>query len=294
MRTFYGPVGGLRSKLPVDAHQLHAYYHGSMLCINGSGWDNLNHVNTSIRTINPANISPKYRGFSDAIRVGRYAYLCPYANDNHAYTGKLVRIYLGTKDIGYQIDSLAASSSRISTIVDVLDLAQVNTVYAGFSGIFTSGQYLYLVPYRNEHIPYNGQRGHGNLVKLDMNNFGLSGVQGLDVAATTRNQIPSFADYNLKGFSYGFACKSHLFKLIHTLMATIAGKFGILVPFFNGVFNGKSARVQLYGSTGLSEDLQELDFAVDRTHPNVYKSKSLLLNWERNNDNYRISRRICF
>lgn len=50
-----------------------------------------------------------------------------------------------------------------------------------------------------------------------------------------------------------------------------AGKYGILVPFYNGIFSGKSARFQLYGSASLSGDLQELDFTVDRTHPNLYK-----------------------
>lgn len=207
LRTFYGPVGGLRSSLPVDKYQLRTYYHGKMVCVNESGWNSVAAMNRSFRTFNPANILPDYRGFSDAIRVGRYAYLCPYANDNHAYAGKLVRISLGAQDIGATIDQLTANGLAISTIVTVLDLSQVNSQYAGFSSIFTSGKYLFLVPYRNANILFNGQRGFGSVVRIDMNNFALSGVDGVDLTVTTRNQIPSFADINLRGFSYGFACK---------------------------------------------------------------------------------------
>lgn len=209
LRTFYGPVGGLRSQLPVDANQLAPYYHGQMLCINESAWNNpqSENISSSIRVFNPANISPNYRGFSDAIRVGRYAYLCPYAMEIHQYSGKLVRIYLGTQDIGHQIDYLTQSNLPISSIVDVLDLSEVNPLFAGYSGLFTSGQYLFLVPFRNKYLPFNGQRGQGHLLKLDLNNFELNGVESLNIPATTRNQIPSFADVNLVGFSSGFACK---------------------------------------------------------------------------------------
>jgi hypothetical protein len=206
-RTFYGPVGGLRSSLPVDQNALQSYYHGNMVCVNETAWTDHSKVNTSIRTLNPANISPDYRGFSDVIRAGRYIYLCPYATDNHVYTGKLIRIYLGAHDIGSQIDSLRLQQRPLSTIVDVLDLTQVSSEYAGFSGLFSSGKYLFLVPYRNANILYNGQRGHGNIVKVDMNTFELGGVTALDLTQTTRNQVPSFADTGLRGFSFGFACK---------------------------------------------------------------------------------------
>ena len=51
----------------------------------------------------------------------------------------------------------------------------------------------------------------------------------------------------------------------------LAGKFGICVPFYNGIFNGKSARMQLFGTTqSLGDDLQELDFGQDRKKPQKY------------------------
>lgn len=222
-----------------------------MLCINETAWyTNITNVHQHIRTINPANISPDYRGFSDAIRVGRYAYLCPYSNDVHSYFGKIVRIYLGNHDIGSQIDLLIHSRLPLSTIVDVLDLSEYNPNYKGFSSIFYSGHYIFLVPFRNENQLYNGQRGHGNFVKVDMNNFQLSGITGIDLTVTIRNQIPSFAEVNLRGFSYGFA----------------SGWYGVLVPFYTGFFSGKVARLQICGAgaSSLDGDLQDLDLAYDK------------------------------
>jgi hypothetical protein len=54
-------------------------------------------------------------------------------------------------------------------------------------------------------------------------------------------------------------------------LVTAAGKYGIFVPFYNGVFSGKAARVQLHGSESLDEDLQSLDLSVDRHRPGIYK-----------------------
>lgn len=207
LRTFFGPVGGIRSKLPVDSFHLRHYYHGRMLCINESGWLNPSNASAHVRYLDMSDMSPELRGYSDAIRVGRYAYLCPFGYDRGVYSGKLIRISLGMTDIGVQLDALAASRLPISSIVTVLDLALSNPSLLGFSSIFTSGQSIYLVPFRNSDEPSNGQRGHGNFVVINMNDFSLNGVSYIDLAATTRNQIPSFYDIDLRGFSFGFACK---------------------------------------------------------------------------------------
>jgi len=45
-------------------------------------------------------------GFSDALRVGRYAYLTPLSQAEHMYSSKLIRINLGQTDIGSTIDTL--------------------------------------------------------------------------------------------------------------------------------------------------------------------------------------------
>jgi hypothetical protein len=66
---------------------------------------------------------------------------------------------------------LAKFGGHIRDIVDVLDLTQKDAGLSGFSGIYSAGKYIYLVPWRNEHIPSNGQRGFGIVPRIDMNVF---------------------------------------------------------------------------------------------------------------------------
>jgi hypothetical protein len=147
------------------------------------------------------------RGFADAIRVGRYAYLVPLSAKENSYSSSLLRVDLGKDNVASSIDYALGLTGNIRSIVNTLDLAKVNTKLRGFSSAFTSGKYLILVPFRNAYEPTNGQRGHGFLTRLNMNQFTSSGVDYLDLTVTTRKQIPSFPDINLRGFSYGFACK---------------------------------------------------------------------------------------
>jgi hypothetical protein len=70
----------------------------------------------------------------------------------------------------------------LQKIIQILDLSQRDPSLAGFSSIFTSGAYLFLVPYRNNYEPKNGQRGHGNVVRVELNNFNLNGVVSTDVS----------------------------------------------------------------------------------------------------------------
>ncbi len=135
-----------------------------------------------------------------------------------------------------------------------------------------------MVPYRNAYEPRNGQRGYGTVVKIDLNYFGdhpininsatnssssSSFIELVDLPSETRvEQIPSYADTDLRGFSGGFA----------------SGKFIFMVPFFSGIFSGKLARLQFFttietgGSTILPPRLQELDLTHDRgLHGTTYK-----------------------
>jgi len=43
--------------------------------------------------------------------------------------------------------------------------------------------------------------------RLNMNDYSLNGVVFLDMPSTTRSQVPSFADFKLRGYSGGFASK---------------------------------------------------------------------------------------
>lgn len=252
-----GAVGGIRSTLAVDKHNLMPYYSSIMFCANDSAWQLPSNVsapiNGSWRTIDFSPIKQTLRGFSDAIRVGRYAYLVPFMSADNTFSSLLVRINLGKVNIVDAVDAAMAKAGNVRSIVNILDLSQVNTSLAGFSSAYTSGNYLLLVPFRNAYEASNGQRGHGLLTRLNMNKFSLSGVEYMDATVTTRNQIPSFYDTQLRGFSYGFA----------------SGLYGFLVPFFNADFSGKMAR--FYGFGNLTSNLQELDLTVDRIRSGIYK-----------------------
>ena len=163
----------------MDANHLRPYYYAEMLCLNESGWNanangtglvrsgttDLITLGAAVRTIDFSTIEETLRGFSDALRVGRYAYLAPLTSAENVYSSKLLRIDLGDVDIGTTLTELAAAGTNVRTIVDILDLAKKNTAMAGFSGLFTAGQNLFLVPFRNAYEPKNGQRGHGTLTR---------------------------------------------------------------------------------------------------------------------------------
>jgi hypothetical protein len=275
-RTYAGEVGGIRSTLAVDTNNLKPYYSSILICVHQNAWTETNPtlLKTYVRDIDFSGMELDLRGFSDAIRVGRYAYLSPLTSGENIYSSKMIRINLGPKDIGTAIDA-ANQANNIRGMADILDFSMVNLNLAGYSGIFSAGQYLFLVPYRNSYIPANGQRGHGNVVRLNMNSFNKEGVEFVDVSNTTRNQIPSFFDINLRGFSYGFACKNIFCLFVSfslfcfSFSPSLAGQYAFLVPFFNADFNGKLTR--FFNLKSLSDNLQELDLVIDRGFPNVFK-----------------------
>jgi hypothetical protein len=213
-RTYAGEVGGILSTLAGDTNNLKPYYSSILICVHQNAWTETNPtlLKNYFRDIDFSGMELDLRGFSDAIRVGRYAYLSPLTSGENIYSSKMIRINLGPKDIGTAIDA-ANQANNIRGMADILDFSMVNLNLAGYSGIFSAGQYLFLVPYRNSYIPANGQRGHGNVIRLNMNSFNREGVEFVDVSNTTRNQIPSFFDINLRGFSYGFACKNYFVGL---------------------------------------------------------------------------------
>lgn len=91
-RSYTGPVGGLRSKLPVDANSLRVYYHSTVLCINATVFDNsdnLEIIQAGTKSFNLAALEPGLIGFSDAVRVGRYVYFCPMASNPKTFTSKV-------------------------------------------------------------------------------------------------------------------------------------------------------------------------------------------------------------
>lgn len=210
-KEYAGTYGGIRSSSIVDGNTLRVYYSSVMLCINNTAWNGIGNIANSIRTIDMGDLDPKLRGFSEAIRVGRYAYLSPLASYTHSYTSSLVRIDLGPIDIAHTLDAILAKGLRARVMLKVLDLSQKNNNLKGFSGLFSAGKYLFLAPYRNTHQPQVGQRGFGLFVRIDMNKFNLANIEVIDLTTTLRAQIPSFADIDLRCFSGGFACKKKFF-----------------------------------------------------------------------------------
>ena len=83
-----------------------------------------------------ADFEPELRGFSEAIRIGRYAYLAPFRYSVQIPTGKLCRIYLGFVDIAHVLDDLTDNGRPLHDIVDVIDVSQKDPGLKGFSGIF--------------------------------------------------------------------------------------------------------------------------------------------------------------
>mmetsp|Transcript_7911 Transcript_7911/g.13110 ORF Transcript_7911/g.13110 Transcript_7911/m.13110 type:complete len:630 (+) Transcript_7911:171-2060(+) len=257
--SFSGPIGGVRSTHPVDANHLRPYYYGVVICVNASAWSesiatNATLLSPHVQIIDLSGIEDGLRGFSDAIRVGRFAYLSPYQSADNVFASKLIRISLGVVDIGTTLTQLAAAGTDVRTIVDILDLSKKDESLRGYSGLFYSGRNLFLVPFRNVYEPENGQRGHGLITRLNMNDFEITGVDFIDIPTTIRTQIPSFPDFSLRGFMGGFA----------------SGHYGMLVPFFNADFNGLIARFKTMDDT-LDTNLQELDLMQDRERPNVYR-----------------------
>lgn len=39
MRSFVGPIGGVRSNLTVDRNHLRTYHHALIMCVNESAWE---------------------------------------------------------------------------------------------------------------------------------------------------------------------------------------------------------------------------------------------------------------
>lgn len=139
-RTYVGPFGGLRSTDEVDNYQLRPYYHSYLLCVHAWAWtaNKTESIANATRVVDLEDVDPELRGFSEALRVGRYAYLTPLAERPHSYTSKVIRINLGTVDIGHMLDYLDANNMKIREIVDVLNLKLIDENLKGFSGMFQS------------------------------------------------------------------------------------------------------------------------------------------------------------
>jgi hypothetical protein len=167
-----------------------------------------NFTTGGVTVLNLAAVDPDLVAFYGGFTDGRYGYVfgTGYSTGEN---GKVARVDLANFTAGG---------------VTVLDLAAINPALKSFSGGFQDGRYGYLVPYNNGAF-------HGNLVRIDLADFSVSGVTVLNVATV---------DASLAGFNGGFT----------------DGRYAWLVPY-NGT---KAARVDLADFT--ASGVRAVDFAT--------------------------------
>ena len=203
--------------------------------------------------LNLAAYNGSLAGFAGGFTDGRYAYYVPYYTGS-VYSGLFTRVELdnwttsGITFIDVSTNNASAkgfhgliydgryayliphSNGAYHGIVTRVDLQNFNTASiaylnvaagnanaVGFIGGFTDGRYGYLVP-------YNGGTGTPILTRIDFQNFTASGVTYLNVSTNNANA---------KGFIGGF----------------INGRYGYLVPHYNGAYHGILTRVDLQNFT---------------------------------------------
>ncbi|KAJ1451371.1 hypothetical protein M885DRAFT_16073 [Pelagophyceae sp. CCMP2097] len=166
----------------------------------------------SVDVLDLSRIDADLRGFAGAAVVGRFAIIVPYKNRDveDGYFGKVVKIDLETFAVVAVLD-LTQYAVRSKTS----DVAGANLV--GFVGGIAWGKYAVLVPHRNaKRLPKNNMRPHSALaVRIDVEDFTLSGVAVIDLAHVERQQVPSQPDNELRGFLHGFAQGEYLYLVPH-------------------------------------------------------------------------------
>jgi hypothetical protein len=166
---------------------------------------------SGVSTLNLTTINSSLRGFYGGFTDGRFGYFVPYSTNGSTSGafGLFVRL---------DLQNFTASG------VTILDLTVGNTYpnRVGFVSGFTDGRYAYLSP----HFLTNGTR-HGNVTRVDLQNFTSDGVTSLDMALLNSNQI---------GFGGGF----------------MDGRHGYFIPnnLAGGSYHGTLARIQLIPGSG--------------------------------------------
>ena len=207
-----------------------------------------------VQSLDMAALDGALKGFTGGFTDGRYGYMVPYNNgslsgrvarvdlQNFTTTGvtsldlattvdsKLKGFYGGFTDgkFGYFVPNNNGSISGVAARVDlqnfapggvtVLDLAAVNSGLKGFRGGFTDGIYGYFVPFTND------SGASGKVARVPLLGFSPTNVSWLDLAAVNPY---------LTGFNGGFT----------------DGRYGYFVPYYNGMYHGRVARVDLQNFT---------------------------------------------
>lgn len=163
-----------------------------------------------VTVLNITSVNPNAKGFHGSVVSGSDVYYIPHYNG--AYHGNLARV---------DIDDFTTST------VEVLDVASGNATWAGFTGGFAYGDYIYLIPASNNSGP------HGNLVRV--NTLDFTTVEAIDLATV---------DAGLIGFAGGF----------------VSGSFAYLSPSYDGSAASKVAKIDL--ATFATGDVSVLDLSI--------------------------------
>jgi hypothetical protein len=191
-------------------------------------------------------------GFIGGFTDGRYGYLVPYTNLAGKH-GRLARIDLQNFTTGG---------------VTILNLQTFDSALAGFYGGFTDGRYGYLYSYVNPTGP------SGRIARVDLHNFNAGGVAVLDLASVDPDLVGLTGGFTDGRYGYVFGAgasptplngKVARFDLVAFNASGVTvldlasidpglkgflggfqdGRYGYLVPYFNGAHHGKLVRIDL-------------------------------------------------
>lgn len=166
-----------------------------------------NFAASGVTVLDLTSIDSSLVGFAGGFTDGRYGYIVPDRTSDFTYHGKFVRV---------DLQNFSTSG------VTILDLTTVNPNLTGYRGGVAIGGYAYIFPHYN-----SVSIGHGEIVRVDLQNFSVSGVTYLDTSLT---------DPGLKGFYGGFTDGQNIY----------------LSPYASddSTTQGKVARIQLFSGAG--------------------------------------------
>lgn len=170
-----------------------------------------------------------FLGFSSGTTDNKYAYFVTGYNSGFSTYGFLVRVPV---DIEW--------TPAISASVQYLNLAVLSATLKGFSGCVYDGTYIYLIPSNNGSAVLSGNCARVN--PATANWTAVSSIQGSPLTGVTTLDLRA-TDPKLCGFYGGVITASHVY----------------FVPYYNGVYSGKIARVPV--SSFLLSSIETLDLA---------------------------------
>lgn len=216
--------------------------------------DDMSTAAGSTTVLNLQASDPLAGGFTGGFTDGRYGYLVPLWN-LAALPGKSGRVQ--------RIDLANFASGGVST----LDVATVNPALAGFGNGVTDGRYGYLLPY------YNNSGPSGVIGRVDLRNFTAGGVTSLDLASVDATLVGGGPGFVNGGYVYmavnGYSPPT-VGKLVRVAIgnftpggvtvlnlaasgaglsgfsaAVTDGRYGYLIPYNDGNWQGKLVRIDL-------------------------------------------------